>query len=412
MVLGTSRGYETLTHKAFMRSMVILADVLLLIPSIWYAVQVFYKESAYAHSKIIPFLALAAQPGLLLIDHGHFQFNNISLGLSLLAVALIMDDHDLLGAMCFSFSLNYKQMSLYYAPAMFFFLLSKAFRFGLFSLSSYTYLAKLGITVIASFALCWLPFLIQENPIEQVQQLLSRIFPVSRGLYEDKVANFWCSISPVFKLQLYASHSNMVKICLVFTVVGILPASLALIRAFRNRSPSRSIQSYFGTQNVLLLGLTCTAWSFFFFSFHVHEKSVLLPIFMMSLWILKSPTLVTLANTVSTFSMLPLLQRDGHEYSLIALLLLYVVWSKWTFRSDISLSQIILGNMGPLLCYLASKFIQPPPSLPDLWALLLTSSSFAVLFGCFAALHLQLYFLDAFGGFETNTSYSTKLKEE
>jgi hypothetical protein len=34
----------------------------------------------------------------------------------------------------------------------------------------------------------------------QLAQVLVRVFPVNRGLFEDKVANIWCSVSPLLKL--------------------------------------------------------------------------------------------------------------------------------------------------------------------------------------------------------------------
>jgi hypothetical protein len=65
------------------------------------------------------------QPALLLTDHGHFQYNCISLGLSAAAAAVIAGGHDILGSILFSLSLNHKQMGLFFAPAFFAHLLGK-----------------------------------------------------------------------------------------------------------------------------------------------------------------------------------------------------------------------------------------------------------------------------------------------
>lgn len=56
--------------------------------------------------------------------------------------------------------------------------------------------AKLGLVVVATFAVCWAPFLATPGGGLQV---LHRLVPVKRGLYEDYVANFWCVTSPLFK---------------------------------------------------------------------------------------------------------------------------------------------------------------------------------------------------------------------
>jgi hypothetical protein len=70
-------------------------------------------------------------PSLIVIDHGHFQYNSISLGLALAAAALILRGRWLLSAAAFALALNYKQMLLYFAPVFFVFLLAVTWRGGL-----------------------------------------------------------------------------------------------------------------------------------------------------------------------------------------------------------------------------------------------------------------------------------------
>jgi alpha-1,3-glucosyltransferase len=403
VALNSSRGYETLSHKIFMRATVIIVDVMLLFPSIWYTVNAFYMESSTS-VKFGVFVALAAQPGLLLIDNGHFQYNNVSLALSILAMGLIFRNHDLLGSISFSLALMYKQMSLYYAPAFFFFLLAKKLRNGL-NLQSLVSLAKVGIAVLSTFIACISPFLVQESPIEQIQQLIARVFPVGRGLYEDKVANLWCSISPVFKLQNFAPQTTVIRICLVATVVGMIPSAYALLRSFRRNAPPRD-----SIPNLnFVIGTSCIAWSFFFFSYHVHEKSVLLPILPMTLLFAKSPTLLLVANFVSTFSMIPLLQRDGHEYSLLILSFAYILFFGFTMRKEVSKLIVALAALPPVLSYAIIKLVTPPASYPDLFTLFLTACSFAILGLCWLVLHLQLFLIGTVPVTEAKKVKATKV---
>lgn len=49
-------------------------------------------------------------------------------------------------------------------------------------------LLSLGVVVMISFGVFWSPFLFS---LKSVQQVLHRIFPFQRGLFEDYVANFW-----------------------------------------------------------------------------------------------------------------------------------------------------------------------------------------------------------------------------
>ncbi len=87
--------------------------------------------------------------------------------------------------------MNFKQIAIYYAPAFFFVLLAKA----LASPEPFRRVIYLGITVASTFVALWIPFCIWLQPIdgvgcsciEGVAQVLRRIFPLHRGLYEDKV---------------------------------------------------------------------------------------------------------------------------------------------------------------------------------------------------------------------------------
>lgn len=69
--------------------------------------------------------AMLLQPAAILVDHGHFQYNCISLGLAVLAAVAIARRKDVLGSFLFSLSLNHKQMGLFYAPAFFAHLLGR-----------------------------------------------------------------------------------------------------------------------------------------------------------------------------------------------------------------------------------------------------------------------------------------------
>jgi alpha-1,3-glucosyltransferase len=69
--------------------------------------------------------AVLLQPASIIVDHGHFQYNCISLGLTVLAAVAIAKRKDVLGSMLFCLSLNHKQMGLFYAPAFFAHLLGR-----------------------------------------------------------------------------------------------------------------------------------------------------------------------------------------------------------------------------------------------------------------------------------------------
>lgn len=70
--LATSRGYESPTSKVLMRASVILCDVVVFIPVIFYVARVLYRRQQWTQRVALPLIVLF-QPALLLIDHGHFQ---------------------------------------------------------------------------------------------------------------------------------------------------------------------------------------------------------------------------------------------------------------------------------------------------------------------------------------------------
>lgn len=87
-------------------------------------------------------------------------------------------------------------------------------------------IAFLGLAVICTFAVCWYPFLGSWN---RTLQVWNRLFPFSRGLFEDKVSNIWCSLSVVIKLRSLLSLSGLVKLTAATTLAALVPSSLNLL---------------------------------------------------------------------------------------------------------------------------------------------------------------------------------------
>lgn len=56
----------------------------------------------------------------------------------------------------------------------------------------------LGAVTAATFGLLWWPWL---SSMESMLTVVERLFPLRRGLFEDKVANFWCSFNIVYKIR-------------------------------------------------------------------------------------------------------------------------------------------------------------------------------------------------------------------
>lgn len=200
--LRASRGITSEEHKYFMRLTVLAADFLLYIPAVVFAIKTILPTDKNPSNALFYAIALF-YPGQIIIDNGHFQYNNISLGLTCLAIAAILRDSQRLAAVLFVLALNYKQMELYHALPFFFYLLAHCFTNdskGIFQrlTNGVKNLLTLGFTVIATFAILWAPWL---RSFDSVTQLLHRLFPVARGVFEDKVSNVWCAVNVLYKLK-------------------------------------------------------------------------------------------------------------------------------------------------------------------------------------------------------------------
>ncbi|CAL8254920.1 unnamed protein product [Merluccius merluccius] len=392
--LQGSRGYESPAHKLFMRATVLAADLLVYIPAV--LLYCIYLTNGSTNKKVSTLLCILLYPGLILIDYGHFQYNGVSLGLALWGVVGLGLGWDTLGSLAFSLALNYKQMELYHALPFFCYLLGKCAKQGLAGSGLFS-LVKIAGTVLVTFALCWLPFL---SDAQQALQVLRRIFPVARGLFEDKVANAWCSLNVLVKIRSILSSDSQVYLSLAVTLLALAPSSLRLLRT--------------PTFWQFKLALVNSSLAFFLFSYQVHEKSILLPALPVCLLLNDLPLMAIWFLQVSTFSMLPLLLKDGllAPYVATSLAFLFLSTHLLSALERCTEDQLRLHAYRRLTAWLparlprldlarivrwkfyvsvvlmvglsvASVTLLPPAGLPDLFPVLVSAFSFLHFLGTF-----------------------------
>uniref|UniRef100_A0A5B7BIZ4 Alpha-1,3-glucosyltransferase n=1 Tax=Davidia involucrata TaxID=16924 RepID=A0A5B7BIZ4_DAVIN len=304
--LYTSRGHESYLGKLLMRWTVLCSDALMFFPAVLYFVAVYYSGRPSGRKSDIAWhiAMILLNPCLTLIDHGHFQYNCISLGLTVGAVAAILSNKDLVGCVLFSLALNHKQMSAYFAPSFFSYLLGKCLR----GQNPLLEVSKLGLVVLGTFAVVWWPYL---HSMDAFLEVLSRLAPFERGIYEDYVANFWCTTSVIIKWKRLFTVQSMKLLSFGATVSSCLPSMVQQIRAPSNHG--------------FLYGLLNSSFSFYLFSFQVHEKSILLPLLPASLLALEEPFLFRWITHYAMLSMFPLLCRDKLILPYIALFALFIL---------------------------------------------------------------------------------------
>ena len=322
VALTSSRGYETPTAKLFMRLSVLAFDVMIYLPALvlfFRHVQPSFearrcaegsareqrRSAAQPHSTHLLLLALL-QPALILIDHGHFQYNSVSLGFALWAVLALDGGWHMVGSALFCLALNFKTMALYFAPAFFFWLLARALSCG----APVTRVVRLGAAVIGTFAAHWGPFCAfaaDAAPGEGggcaggLLAVLGRLFPFGRGLFEDKVANLWCSLSLVMKVQRMFAVPTLLRMSTGLTLLLLAPSGYALLARSGGRPSTKA----------LVVALLNSSLCFFLASFQVHEKSLLLALLPLTLLMPAAPRLFGWWSALGAFSMFPLLLKDG-----------------------------------------------------------------------------------------------------
>ncbi|RXW25365.1 hypothetical protein EST38_g522 [Candolleomyces aberdarensis] len=411
--LDASRGIETPGSKLYMRLTVVFFDMLVYIPALIMFVKT-WQGTRSKRTQEQALLLLLLQPALLLIDHGHFQYNSVMLGFTLLSINFFATGNDLVAAVFFVLSLGFKQMALYYAPAIGSYLLAKCIYLG--PKKGFTLFTRLAVTTVASFAILFLPFFLPglaPSPLH-ILHPIQRIFPFSRGLFEDKVANFWCASNVVIKWRKLAGDGDtgrswLVRTSALLTALGFLPGVLGLLRAgwimriredgstqkareldttITNIAEEGAEKDVDDSKNdnpppflpLLSYALLTSSMSFFLFSFQVHEKTILLPLLPLTLLMSGAQpgtalhSWGALGNNVAVFSMWPLLKRDGLAVPYIATV---VLWNRLVGYNPLTNLSVDFRQLFSLAVYSAAialhaleLVIAPPARYPDLFPVL------------------------------------------
>ena len=392
-----SRGHEGYAGKVFMRTSVLVSDLLLFLPASYYAVASVTPRGPHEGRHRFASLALLwLNPGLVLIDYGHFQYNGVCLGLALLGVAFVARGRYLLASVAYTSSFLFKQIALYYAPAFFASILylclvdtpagpAGAFPFAAgrmrlprLSVRGVVNVLVTGCVVAATAALIFLPWIAAAD-WAGVGQVVHRMFPFARGLYEDKVANVWCTLSLVWKAD-RSLGPRMLQVAAGATVATLLPACAAcVLRRSHGAGP-------------VVAAMTASAASFYLFSFQVHEKSVLFPAVMACLLPAAAPSgaaaekvlrAVLLATFAALFSMYPLVVKDGLHVLYVALALCTAAACELACVPETAWRRGWHALLAAVCCvHAVHACVAPPARYPDLMTMMITSFRYVERLGC------------------------------
>lgn len=264
-----------------------------------------FVDSSYGVSKRAAqaaAISILLSPGLFIIDHIHFQYNGVMYGILIASLVLARKRETLLwSGLSFAALLCMKHIYLYLAPAYFVFLL-RAYCLSPRSVFRIQFLncVKLGAGIAAIFGTAFGPFALKD----QIPQIISRLFPFSRGLCHAYWApNVWAMYSfvdrvlivlaprlglPVREEALQSATRGLVgdtsfavlpeitpRMCFALT---LLFQAIPLLKLFAQSTPSW--ERFVGA-------VTLCGYASFLFGWHVHEKAILLVIIPFSLIALK-----------------------------------------------------------------------------------------------------------------------------
>ena len=421
-----SKGYESDKLKLFMRWAIILLDITFYMSSLILFIRYTFYKLNFGIRQCILFL-LINMPILLLIDHGHFQPNCVMLGLMTFCFYATIKHENAIATILFVLSVNFKLFSAYFFIPIALYILHNIITFSynsifkdnkikskdqkvipiiFFFLKITFHIFKLACIGILVLCILFYPWIANKG----VNQALAMIFPVERGLFEDKVANVWCFLNTFIKLrEKFSIHS----LSIISGFVTIVMSFISIFPGLKNMNP-----------NTFLLMLFNVSMIFFLCSYMVHEKTILIPLLPFGLAFFNFKRFHTIINLVALFSNFFLLRRDECTIPYFAIFFGYSIIGfsfedslnslfhflestncqkiegtkfklamNFIYKTiDQNFKKINLFIFGFILIFHVVEAIVPSPSrFPDIYLFICTNLSFIVF--CFATFYswLQLY---------------------
>lgn len=275
--------------------------------------------------------SIVLSPGLLIVDHIHFQYNGMMFGILVLSIVAAKNQHYLRCGSLFAILLCFKHIFLYLAPAYFVFLLraycidpqNRSIHF-----INWRNLTKLGLSVVSIFVLAFAPFAYYGL----LPQLVSRLFPFARGLTHAYWApNIWALYSfgdriliklctkfpnfshavlsrliPHFRLEKTFERISQMSLSSTRGLVGEVEFAVLPVISPRITFCLTLFYQVLAVGPVLVMptferfaaSLTLCGFASFLFGYHVHEKAILLVIIPFSFIVTKDRRLLSSFQTL------------------------------------------------------------------------------------------------------------------
>lgn len=365
-------NYASENTVLFQRMSVIITDIVYFY-GVYLCITILGKGK---RSEIILPILMLANPGLLMVDHVHFQYNGIMYGILLISICKIMQRKVLQGAFWFTILLCMKHIYVYIAPAYFIYLLTtycltikskpsainnkpskekakvkdngkngNETEESMVIKLNFINCLKLGAIVVGIAVITFLPF------IGHIDQVLSRLFPFKRGLCHAYWApNFWAlynlgdkaAMIVVSKMGL---NLNMEKASMTGGLVkeyshnvlpNISPKMTILLVAITMMPAIVKLAKSTHKPNNFIRCIVLCALSSFMFGWHVHEKAILMAIIPLCILAVVEPgdtKVYLLLSTVGHFSLFPLLFPPNLLFIKLTLVILHSAYAFYSLHN-------------------------------------------------------------------------------
>ncbi|KAH9846933.1 glycosyltransferase family 57 protein [Lenzites betulinus] len=311
-------NYSAWSVIAYQRTTVIVTELVL-----GAAVLKFARGAEDPAMQRIISASLFLHPGFLIVDHIHFQYNGFMFGILLWSLLMARNDRKLASGFLFAVLLNFKHIYLYLAPAYFVYLLRSYCLSPTGTLLPGRFLS-LANAVILVFLASLGPFLLMG----QLPQLLSRLFPFTRGLnHAYWASNVWALVTALDRVLLKVvsrgqlSNLNVNASGVASTSRGLVGdtvfAVLPTVKPIHTFAITVAFQTiYMGklwtntSYKSFVTALTLCGFTSYMFGWHVHEKAILLVLVPLSLLAAEDNAYFrtfTIASVAGIYSLFPLL---------------------------------------------------------------------------------------------------------
>ncbi|KAJ7129797.1 glucosyltransferase [Mycena epipterygia] len=353
-------NYDAWSVIAYQRTTVILSELVL-----GAVLLRFIRGSVDPSTQRIISASLFLHPGFLIVDHIHFQYNGFMFGILLWSILMARNGNKLASGILFAVLLNFKHIYMYLAPAYFVYLL-RSFCIspsGKLEIKNFLSLAN---AVIAVFVVSFGPFIVMG----QIPQVLSRLFPFTRGLNHAYWApNAWALVTAADRVLLrYVSRTGA---DLAINISGVASTSRGLVgdtifAVLPNIKPIHTFIVTVAFQSIaltklwftptyksFLTALTLCGYASYLFGWHVHEKAILLVLVPLSLLAAERHAYFRtfiIASVAGVFSLFPLIFTPGESivkvlYSALWVLFVYVPLTRRVYEYPRSLSFVIIDTL-------------------------------------------------------------------